>query len=266
MPAAYTHYRFGRDVLALLPEELRGVITAHRALYDIGLHGPDIFFFYRPLGHNSVIRLGHALHEQSGETVFRRMMTLYDRNPSPAAQAYLLGFLCHFALDSSCHGYVGQMAALGVGHSLLETQLDRSFLVEDKRDPCTFNPTGHIKITGEGAAVIAAFFPQVTVREVEESVRSMVKVQKLLLPTSAAKRKLLMGSTRLLGMDSVAGMVMPERESVACRQMVERLRLLYAQAIPLAVNLLEAFPVRENPQYRLNFEGELVAGTEENAR
>ena len=67
-------------------------------------------------------------------------------------------------------------------------------------------------------------------------------------------------------MDSVAGMVMPERESVACRQMVKRLRLLYAQAIPLAVNLLEAFPVRENPQYRLNFEGELVAGTEENAR
>ena len=63
MPAAYTHYRFGRDVLALLPEELRGVITAHRALYDIGLHGPDIFFFYRPLGHNSVIRLGHALHD-----------------------------------------------------------------------------------------------------------------------------------------------------------------------------------------------------------
>ena len=50
MPAAYTHYRFGRDVLALLPEELRSVITAHRALYDIGLHGPDIFFFYRPLG------------------------------------------------------------------------------------------------------------------------------------------------------------------------------------------------------------------------
>ena len=32
MPAAYTHYRFGRDVLALLPEELRGVITAHSTI------------------------------------------------------------------------------------------------------------------------------------------------------------------------------------------------------------------------------------------
>lgn len=266
MPAAYTHYRFGRDVLALLPEDLRSVITAHRVLYDIGLHGPDIFFFYRPLRHNSVIRLGHALHEQSGETVFRRLWTLYERDPSPAALAYLLGFLCHFALDSSCHGYVGQMEALGVGHSLLETQLDRAFLVEDKRDPCTFNPTGHLKPTGEGAAVIARFFPQVTVGEVDASIRSMIRVQQLLLPTSTAKRKLLMGSTRLLGKDYVAGMVMPERESVACRQMVERLRLLYAEAIPLAVNLLEAFPARENPQYRLNFEGDLIEGTEEKER
>lgn len=266
MPAAYTHYRFGRDVLALLPEELRSVITAHRALYDIGLHGPDIFFFYRPLGHNSVIRLGHALHTQSGETVFRRLATLYDRAPSPAARAYLLGFLCHFALDSSCHGYVGQMEALGVGHSLLETQLDRAFLVEDKRDPCTFNPTGHLKPTGEAAEVIAGFFPQITVGEVEASIRDMIRIQQLLLPTSAAKRKLLMGSTRLFRKPYIAGMVMPERESVACRQMVGRLRLLYVEAVPLAVSLLEAFPVRENPQYRLNFEGELAEGTEEKER
>ena len=45
MPAAYTHYRFGRDVLRLLPPEKRQIIASHRALYDIGLHGPDIFFF-----------------------------------------------------------------------------------------------------------------------------------------------------------------------------------------------------------------------------
>src|SRR5699024_5488568 len=34
MPAAYTHYRFGRDVLPLLPPETRQIIAAHRALYD----------------------------------------------------------------------------------------------------------------------------------------------------------------------------------------------------------------------------------------
>ena len=114
MPAAYTHYRFGRDVLRLLPPEKRQVISGHRALYDIGLHGPDIYFFYRPLTDNAVARMGHSLHRQTGATVLRRMAALLAQAPSEAATAYLYGFLCHFALDSACHGYVGQMEALGV--------------------------------------------------------------------------------------------------------------------------------------------------------
>ena len=49
MPAFYTHYRFGCDVLKQLPEDIRSICTAHRGLFDIGLHGPDIYFFYRPV-------------------------------------------------------------------------------------------------------------------------------------------------------------------------------------------------------------------------
>ena len=40
MPAFYTHYRFGCDVLKQLPEDIRSICTAHRGLFDIGLHGP----------------------------------------------------------------------------------------------------------------------------------------------------------------------------------------------------------------------------------
>ena len=42
MPSTYAHRRFGADVLARLPEELRDKIEPYRALYDLGLHGPDI--------------------------------------------------------------------------------------------------------------------------------------------------------------------------------------------------------------------------------
>ena len=49
MPAFYAHYRFGCDVLNQLPEDIRSICTAHRGLFDIGLHGPDIYFFYRPV-------------------------------------------------------------------------------------------------------------------------------------------------------------------------------------------------------------------------
>ena len=264
MPAAYTHYRFGRDVLRLLPPEKRQIIASHRALYDIGLHGPDIFFFYRPLTDNAVARMGHSLHRQTGATVLRRMASLLTQAPSEAATAYLYGFLCHFALDSACHGYVGQMEALGVGHSLLETQLDRSYLVEDRLDPERVNPTGHLKPSPEAARVIAAFFPQVTEREVEASIRDMIRVQQLLLPTSQAKRAMLQGAARFLKKDFVAEMVMTARESQACRQMVARLRAMYEAALPVAVSLIEDFPRLDHAAYAYNFEG--IRTGEEEAR
>ena len=47
MPSTYAHRRFGADVLVQLPRELREKITPYRPLYDMGLHGPDLMFYYR---------------------------------------------------------------------------------------------------------------------------------------------------------------------------------------------------------------------------
>ena len=63
MPSTYAHRRFGADVLARLPEELRDKIEPYRALYDLGLHGPDLLFYYKALQSNHVSRLGGAMHE-----------------------------------------------------------------------------------------------------------------------------------------------------------------------------------------------------------
>ena len=49
MPSTYAHRRFGADVLALLPDGLRATLEQHRELYDIGLHGPDLMFYYKAL-------------------------------------------------------------------------------------------------------------------------------------------------------------------------------------------------------------------------
>ncbi|MBR3367326.1 MAG: hypothetical protein IKG66_05990, partial [Lachnospiraceae bacterium] len=70
MPDSYAHYRFGKQVLEQLPEQIRGVILSERELYDIGLHGPDILFFYRPLGRNFVRALGGEMHAASGKRFF----------------------------------------------------------------------------------------------------------------------------------------------------------------------------------------------------
>ena len=54
MPTTYTHHRFGSECLAALPEELREAVQRYRGLYDTGVHGPDIFFYYRPVCPNRV--------------------------------------------------------------------------------------------------------------------------------------------------------------------------------------------------------------------
>ena len=91
MPSTYAHRRFGADVLVQLPRELREKITPYRPLYDMGLHGPDLMFYYRALQSNPVNRLGNAMHEQPGRVFFTRargvVNTACNKN---AALAYAL--------------------------------------------------------------------------------------------------------------------------------------------------------------------------------
>ena len=64
MPAFYAHYRFGCEALEIAalesaPSAIQTLCRENRALFDIGLHGPDLFFFYRPILPNRVNRIGH---------------------------------------------------------------------------------------------------------------------------------------------------------------------------------------------------------------
>ena len=73
MPSTYAHYRFGREVAQLLAPENQKVIQAYPELFSIGLHGPDLFFYYQPLLSNPLGRLGGELHNQSGRQLFRQL-------------------------------------------------------------------------------------------------------------------------------------------------------------------------------------------------
>ena len=255
LPASYTHYCFGRDVLAALPPSLQARIAPCRQLFDIGIHGPDVFFYNHPLTKNPVNRMGYAMHDQPGRTVFRRFAALDDG--SDGAFAYLAGFLCHFALDSSCHGYVEQMVAQGVSHCRLETQLDRCFLLADGEDPVTRDPVAHLRPTAENARIMAAFFPQATERQVQGALAQMVFFHHLLMAKSAPKRALLDGVfTVMKAKDGFGAMVMTREDDPVCRPMVRHLRELYEAAVPLAAALIEAYPDLSHPQYRLDFEGQ----------
>ena len=257
MPGSYTHYRFGRDVLPLLPVELHARIDSHRSLFDLGLHGPDIFFYYNPLRKNPVNRLGHRMHTESGQAVFRRFAALDDG--TNASFAYLAGFLCHFALDSLCHGYVEEMTAMGMSHTLLEAQLDRAFLLRDGRDPLTADLAAHIRPKSQNVRVISRFFPQLTENHVERTLKDVVFYHKLLLAKQKPKRATLNLVFRVANLqDGFGAMVMRENEVPACVPMVKHLQELHEEAIPAAVELISRYPELDADRYAFDFNGTLV--------
>ena len=117
MPTTYAHYRFGCDALHSLPAEAQKIIAQNRDLFDFGVHGPDLLFYYMPLGKNHVNQMGYRSHERTGRDFFTQtaetVNTAKDRN---AALAYLYGVLCHFTLDRECHPYVARTEQTGVSH------------------------------------------------------------------------------------------------------------------------------------------------------
>ena len=76
-------------------------------------------------------------------------MCIRDRDKS-AALAYVLGLVCHFALDSTCHPYVeAYVRESGVGHCESETEFDNALMREDGLDPIKFFTASHIKPSRE---------------------------------------------------------------------------------------------------------------------
>lgn len=243
MPAAYAHYRFGQEVIARLDPAQQRAISACRELFDIGLHGPDLFFYHNPLGRSPVSRLGHRMHSRPAGNFFLPALSLLPYLAHPAeGRAYLYGFLCHFALDASCHPYVEKAAAeTGLTHMEIESEFDRRLMLHDGRNPLTHFPAGHIRPSRRNAEIISAFFPSRSPREVLTCLYSMRVCCRLLLAPHPPKRALIHAVLALSGnSDSMRGLLISRRAVPAARESNRQLLRCYHEALPLACYLIRA--------------------------
>lgn len=244
MPSTYAHYVFGKKVLQALPPDLSALARGHRQLYDIGLHGPDILFYYRALTANKVNSVGFGMHARPARDFFAPAKEALASLPAPqrgAAEAYLLGFVCHFALDSACHGYIeSKIAASGVTHTEIESEFDRSLLLSQGIEPLSARLTGHIFPSAENAAVIAPFFEGVNAKQVEKALRSMLFYNGLLRAPRAPKRFIVNTALRLTGnYKEMHGMMIAKNPIPACADSNLRLSKLMNRAVGECVALAE---------------------------
>lgn len=212
MPSLYAHYRFGTGLLPEMPGDARRTIQRFRQLFDMGLHGPDIFFYSSPLLRSGAGFLGVKYHEQTGEEFFTRVCRNLRLTPSEAADAYLYGVLCHYCLDSVCHPYVVEVAAKGeITHAQLETELERVLLERDGKVPaCSYDMSGHIRLTAGECETVARFYPPASPANVKDSVRSMAYFTKMFATPEGARRNLLEKGMRVVSKTHVGMLMAPK--------------------------------------------------------
>ncbi len=265
MPSAYAHYKLGVLVIEQLPSLLRESIEAYRELYDIGLHGPDILFYNSPLIPNKVNRLGRETHYSSGAKVFKdAWKNVCSHDGSPMYMAYIYGYLCHFALDSICHGYVRKLSEKGpVGHHEIEMEFDRMLMIDDGLDPIKCDLTKHIVPSVRNAAVISSFFDGTDAQDITKSLISMKYYIDFLRLPDGLKRKAVLGAFKLSGhYHKLKGFVMSLKPNPQCSDSNRRLSELFCQTVPLATRLITEFHstmIGELPldsQYGFDFESE----------
>ena len=244
MPSTYAHRRFGANVLDHLPAELGERIRKNRPLYDVGLHGPDLLFYYHAAKSNPVSSLGNAMHEKPGRVFFERARgVVRNAGDKEAALAYALGFVCHFALDSTCHPYVEQYTReSGVTHCEIETEFDNMLMRRDGLDPLKFFTASHIQPTQRNAQVIAPFYEGISEQVALDALKGMISVHKLLQASNPVKRWVVLTGMKVVGKyDGLHGLVANPQPNPKCVESSRQLEALYAKALPLAEKLILEF-------------------------
>ncbi len=234
MPSYYAHFRFGTAALALLPPDTHRSVQRFRRLYNVGLHGPDLFYSYHLIGGGPTATLGVRYHEQTGKAFFTRICRAIRMERSEAASAYLYGALCHYVLDSVLHPYILELAAdTGVSHARLESEFDRYLLEQDgKLSGAGQKLTAHLKLTEGECDTVAKFYPPATAKTVKNALTATARFTKLSVTPEGTGRKMLEKGLDLLDKDlrSMLISAQPDPRCVhLCPEILERYEAAMAQ-------------------------------------
>lgn len=240
MPATYTHFRFGQDVKQRLPKRLRRIVNEQEELFDIGLYGPDILFYYHGTVANPVSRTGFRMHKRNAYGFFHRSLL---RIKDEEGLSYMFGFICHFVLDGRCHDYIAKYEKkYKVRHLAIEADLDRSLMVTDGVDPFYYPLAGHVKASKENAEVIQRFFPWLSVRQIKGTLRDMLHCQHFLSARSVWKRTMLRMLFAVTGTYRVLyGLVIKGRPDGRCVKSCRDLKKIYWKCVNRAVDMIAEY-------------------------
>lgn len=243
MPSTYAHRYFGEKVRSQLTGRAAEIIDFNREIFDIGLHGPDILFYHKPLLYNQVNRIGRSMHREKGSRFFTDAKPLIKESSDPdGALSYILGFICHFALDSQCHPYVDQVIGeTGVPHVEIEAEFDKMLMRRDGFDPWEFDSTSHIKNSGQSAKLIAKLLG-ISEKDAYAAVKGTKRYVVFFTTTNPLVRGVSFFFLKISGLSkNIRGMFLNKADHPRCKESNQVLAQKLEQAVPIAVTLIENY-------------------------
>lgn len=234
MPSNYAHHRFGQETFRMLPPKLQKTIRRFPQLYTVGLHGPDLFFYFSPFWDTTVGALGKQYHQKSGREYFAEVCKMYRERPTEGAQSYLYGLLAHYCLDSICHPFVHLQTDTGpIGHTELEVEFDRHLMMLDGiPSPETEDFSPWFRLTRGECLTVSEFYPPATAGNIHTAVWNIRCISRLL---AMKNRPLLAKGISLFG-DSIRQQMILSPANHKCMHLNKDMEAHYQQA-------LEKFPV-----------------------
>ena len=184
------------------------------------------------------------MHGRKQENSLKRAWRRSGRKKIPALMAYLLGFGCHYILDSTCHPYVNQVAAEGkVSHTLFEKEFDRMLMYETGKDPLRFYPSHGIRASFLSAWTIHQVLPAIRTWNIYLSLKMMKIFTCILVCDDGGRKRRLFGTCpfprRKKDICVITEFFMSPEPEIDCKEELLKLDSLMEEALAKAPDMLE---------------------------
>lgn len=258
MPAHHTHYYFGKLVFAKLPKEIQNLIEQDndtKAAFVIGLQGPDILAFYRPIFKSELNIEGSDIHHSPGSLFFHNAVLKYKEKPTKIAFSYILGSLCHYLLDAACHPIINHyVRESDMSHALVEKEWDMAVLKMQEITAFEADINKLAPITKDAAKVISQFYKTTDIKKVMRAIKDMRRSISFLSMRNIYLRKLvckILSSMELTKkqFDMVAQDFVDERSIASSLELQRK----FDEVLDPAVHELEYFYHKLNSNDEINY-------------
>ena len=218
MPGFITHLSFGEQSISFMESnDAKSIINRHMTVFNLGLQGPDIFFYHIPAYIFYKKNIGNVMHRDRVmlffDFLFDARNSFEDSHSRRICDAYILGFIGHYSLDIVCHPYIyyksehfENLKVSGIydfgRHVSLETDIDHIVLNHYKNiKPSEFDYAASVCPSENEKRVIKELlhiainkaYPEYKVKAgtIKNAIKSFIKLNHMMHdPSGKKKRKL----------------------------------------------------------------------------